>query len=168
MHEYSGVRPLYDDNAANPSAVTRDYVFDVDGGEGRAPLLSVFGGKFTTFRKLAEHALQKLAPFYPQMPGDWTRAAPLPGGDISMNFTLWLDRLRQRLAFLPPDVVLHYARQYGTRIDENARRRHRRCPIWAGISAAGFFSVRPSIYGAPNGRKPQRMCCDGAPSITCT
>ena len=60
VSSFSGVRPLYDDNAANPSAVTRDYVFDV---EGSPPLLSVFGGKITTYRKLAEHALQKLRPY---------------------------------------------------------------------------------------------------------
>jgi glycerol-3-phosphate dehydrogenase len=69
---FSGVRPLSDDNAANPSAVTRDYVFDC---EGEPPLLSVFGGKITTYRKLAEHALQKLKPFFPSMRGDWTARA---------------------------------------------------------------------------------------------
>jgi D-erythritol 1-phosphate dehydrogenase len=116
VHEYSGVRPLYDDNAANPSAVTRDYAFDVEGGEGRAPLLSVFGGKLTTFRKLAEHALQKLAPFYPQMGDDWTRTAPLPGGDMpNADFDAFCAGVRRQFAFLPLDLALHYARQYGTR-----------------------------------------------------
>ena len=116
VHEYSGVRPLYDDNADNPSAVTRDYVFDVDGGEGRAPLLSVFGGKLTTFRRLAEHALQKLAPFYPQMKGDWTRDAPLSGGDMpGADFARFLDGFRARFGFLADDLALLYARQYGTR-----------------------------------------------------
>ncbi len=119
LHEYSGVRPLYDDNAANPSAVTRDYVFDVEGGDGRAPLLSVFGGKLTTFRKLAEHALQKLAPFYPQMKGDWTRGTPLPGGDMPhADFELFAADVAIRYGFLPPDVALHYARQYGTRMHD--------------------------------------------------
>ena len=119
LYEYSGVRPLYDDNAANPSAVTRDYVFDVEGEAGRAPLLSVFGGKLTTFRKLAEHALQKLAPFYPHMKGDWTRNAPLPGGDMpGADFSVFLADLQRRFAFLPPDIALHCARQYGTRATE--------------------------------------------------
>ena len=59
---YAGVRPLYDDASGNASAVTRDYVFDLDAGPDRAPLLSVFGGKITTYRKLAEHALEKLQP----------------------------------------------------------------------------------------------------------
>ena len=57
-----GVRPLYDDASGNASAVTRDYVFDLDAGPDRAPLLSMFGGKITTYRKLAEHALEKLQP----------------------------------------------------------------------------------------------------------
>ena len=116
LHEYSGVRPLYDDNAANPSAVTRDYVFDVDGGDGRAPLLSVFGGKITTFRKLAEHALQKLAPFYPALSGDWTREAPLPGGAMpNADFDGFLRDLRREFAFMPQPLAEHYARLYGTR-----------------------------------------------------
>jgi glycerol-3-phosphate dehydrogenase len=116
LHAFSGVRPLYDDRAANPSAVTRDYVFDVDAGAGQAPLLSVFGGKITTFRKLAEHALQKLAPFYPGMKGAWTRAAPLPGGDLpDADFDAFLADLRARFPFLPPPLARHYARLYGTR-----------------------------------------------------
>ena len=64
VHTFSGVRPLYDDAAENPSAVTRDYVFDIDHVAEAAPLLSVFGGKITTYRKLAEHALTKLAPHF--------------------------------------------------------------------------------------------------------
>ena len=68
VHRFSGVRPLFDDDADNPSAVTRDYIFDVDPGTpeaDRPPLLSVFGGKITTYRKLAEHALDRLRPFFP-------------------------------------------------------------------------------------------------------
>ena len=57
---YSGVRPLFDDGSSNASAVTRDYVFELDAPDGQAPVLSVFGGKITTFRKLAEHALEEL------------------------------------------------------------------------------------------------------------
>ncbi|HEX2529601.1 MAG TPA: glycerol-3-phosphate dehydrogenase [Geminicoccus sp.] len=79
---YSGVRPLYDDASANPSAVTRDYVFDLNVPAGGAPLLSVFGGKITTYRKLAEHAVQKLAPHLAVAEGDWTADEPLPGGDL--------------------------------------------------------------------------------------
>ncbi len=112
VSSFSGVRPLYDDNAANPSAVTRDYVFDV---EGTPPLLSVFGGKITTYRKLAEHALQKLRPYFPQMGRDWTADAPLPGGDMAgADFGAFFADFRSRHAWLPEALALHYARLYGT------------------------------------------------------
>ena len=78
---YAGVRPLYDDAAGDVSAVTRDYAFDLD-SEGGAPLLSVFGGKITTYRKLAEHALAKLQPVLGFERRTWTHAQPLPGGDM--------------------------------------------------------------------------------------
>jgi glycerol-3-phosphate dehydrogenase len=118
QYTYSGVRPLYDDNAANPSAVTRDYVFDTDGGTGGAPLLSVFGGKITTYRKLAEHAMAQLAGIFPRMGGAWTARAPLPGGDIpDSDFSGFLATIRQRHSWLPAPLAQHYARLYGTRID---------------------------------------------------
>ncbi|NJM30749.1 MAG: glycerol-3-phosphate dehydrogenase [Rhizobiales bacterium] len=110
---YSGVRPLYDDNAANPSAVTRDYVFDV---EGTPPLLSVFGGKITTYRKLAEHALEKLKPFFPAMKPGWTANAPLPGGDMpDGDFDSFYRELRQQHSTFPEPTLHHLARLYGTR-----------------------------------------------------
>ena len=71
---YSGVRPLYDDAAANASAVTRDYVLDVDDAGGQAPALSVFGGKITTYRRLAEHAIEKIAAYFPNLEPAWTGA----------------------------------------------------------------------------------------------
>ncbi len=77
---YAGVRPLHDDHAANAAAVTRDYLLDLD-GEG-APILSIFGGKITTHRRLAEHALEKLRDYFPAMGQPWTAAARLPGGDL--------------------------------------------------------------------------------------
>jgi glycerol-3-phosphate dehydrogenase len=116
VHAFSGVRPLYDDKAADPSAVTRDYVFDVDAPEGQAPLLSIYGGKITTYRKLAEHALEKLAPFLPHMGPAWTRDAALPGGDMpGADFDRFLLDLRGRFGFLPAAVLHGYARRYGTR-----------------------------------------------------
>jgi len=118
IDSFSGVRPLFDDKAANPSAVTRDYVFDVEAPAGQAPMLSVFGGKITTYRKLSEHALEKLSPFFPQMSGPWTERAQLPGGDIpDANFSLFLERLSRRRPWLPPDVAHDYARRYGTRVE---------------------------------------------------
>ncbi|NMD07512.1 MAG: glycerol-3-phosphate dehydrogenase [Phyllobacteriaceae bacterium] len=112
LSSFSGVRPLYDDNAANPSAVTRDYVFDV---EGTPPVLSVFGGKITTYRKLAEHALQKLQATFPSMCPNWTSVATLPGGDMGPGgFPTFLTELRRRHNWLPAELSLHYARLYGT------------------------------------------------------
>lgn len=82
VSSWSGVRPLYDDAEGKASAVTRDYVFDVTGGKNGAPvMLSIFGGKITTYRKLAEHALEKLQPFLKQGP-TWTATATLPGGQL--------------------------------------------------------------------------------------
>jgi D-erythritol 1-phosphate dehydrogenase len=116
ISSFSGVRPLSDDNAANPSAVTRDYVFDCD---GEPPLLSVFGGKITTYRKLAEHALQKLKPFFPMMKGDWTAKSALPGGDIAnADFGAFTASLLREFPLVPEDVILHYARLYGSRADK--------------------------------------------------
>jgi len=112
---FSGVRPLFDDGKGNPSAVTRDYVFDLDEAGG-APVLSVFGGKITTYRKLAEHAMQRLAKFFPKMGGDWTARATLPGGEIAnADFDAFLRGLRQDFAWLPESLATHYARLYGAR-----------------------------------------------------
>ena len=113
VHSFSGVRPLYDDNAENPSAVTRDYVFDVT---GEPPMLSVFGGKITTYRKLAEHALDKLKPHLPGMREAWTAEASLPGGDMpDADFDRFLAELRRARPWLPEALAHHYARLYGTR-----------------------------------------------------
>ncbi len=79
---YSGVRPLYDDGSDDPSAVTRDYTLRVDDEQGAAPVLSVFGGKITTYRRLAEHALEKLAPYFPGLKPAWTSGPPLLGSDF--------------------------------------------------------------------------------------
>lgn len=116
VHSFSGVRPLYDDNAENPSAVTRDYIFEVDAADGKAPLLSVFGGKITTFRKLSEHALEKIRPFFPAMKPGWTSKGILPGGDMpKADFEQFLGDLRAKYRWLPADLAKHYARLYGTR-----------------------------------------------------
>jgi D-erythritol 1-phosphate dehydrogenase len=115
VQTFSGVRPLYDDGAGNPSAVTRDYVFDLD-TSGGAPLLNVFGGKITTFRKLSEHALQRLRPTFPDMGKDWTATATLPGGEIEgADVPRFIARLQQEHGWLPEDLMLHYARTYGAR-----------------------------------------------------
>ena len=116
VYSFSGVRPLYDDNADNPSAVTRDYIFELDAPSDGAPLLSVFGGKITTFRKLSEHALEKIQPFFPKMKKGWTAKIPLPGGDLpNADFEQFLSNLHTEFSWLGPSLVKHYARSYGTR-----------------------------------------------------
>jgi len=115
---YSGVRPLLADDAANLSAVTRDYVLECDATGGRAPLLSVFGGKITTYRRLAEEALDLLAPSLTALKGAWTAAAPLPGGDISnADFEGFLAAFCRSAPWLPQALARRYARAYGTRVD---------------------------------------------------
>ena len=80
---YTGVRPLYDDGTNDPSAITRDYTLRVDDASGAAPVLSIYGGKVTTYRRLAEHAMHQLAPYFPGLKGDWTATEPLLGGDFA-------------------------------------------------------------------------------------
>jgi glycerol-3-phosphate dehydrogenase len=114
---YSGVRPLYDDGASKAQEATRDYVLTLEGGEGRAPLLSVFGGKITTYRRLAEAALDKLSPFIPagaQAKRGWTGAAALPGGDFATDgFDALVDSLRAAYPFLAQTHARRLARAYG-------------------------------------------------------
>jgi glycerol-3-phosphate dehydrogenase len=116
---YAGIRPLYDDHAANASAVTRDYVLDLDAPAGGAPLLSVFGGKITTFRKLAEHALEKLAPHFPMAGPAWTAGAVLPGGDLpGGDFDAYVADLAGEHPAIPRPLIRRLARAYGTRAEQ--------------------------------------------------
>jgi len=111
---YSGVRPLLDDDATDPKAVTRDYTLDLD--TNGAPLLSIYGGKITTFRRLAEEALDGIASRLPGGTGAWTSSAALPGGDMPRtDFAAFLKHFLQRHAWLPERLALRYARAYGTR-----------------------------------------------------
>ncbi len=115
---YSGVRPLYDDTDGNPSTVTRDYVFDISGGsDGKPVLLSVFGGKITTYRQLAQHAMQKLAP-YTGRHEDWTASAPLPGADMpGADPAAYLQALQSRYRWLPATLAHRYVYTYGTQTE---------------------------------------------------
>ncbi|KVM49230.1 glycerol-3-phosphate dehydrogenase [Burkholderia ubonensis] len=115
---YSGVRPLLEDeNAANASAVTRDYRLEMDDGAG-APLLSVFGGKITTFRKLAEEAGDLLCRALDRDAAPWTAGAPLPGGDIAnAKFDAFAAQFAARHPWLPAELARRYARAYGTRAE---------------------------------------------------
>ena len=109
---YSGVRPLADDGKQNPSAVTRDYSFVLD-SEDQAPALSIFGGKLTTYRKLAEAALARLAPRFPHMGRPWTDSEPLPGGDFT-SFADLLAGLQRRYPDLPAAWLKPLARRHGS------------------------------------------------------
>jgi glycerol-3-phosphate dehydrogenase len=116
---YSGVRPLFDDGSTNASAVTRDYVFDLDGAPGQAPVLSIFGGKITTFRKLAEHALDELKGYFPALKPSWTEKAKMPGGDMpDADFDRFFAGVKSRWPFLPEPVAYRLSRAYGTRIEQ--------------------------------------------------
>ncbi|MGB6356829.1 MAG: glycerol-3-phosphate dehydrogenase [Steroidobacteraceae bacterium] len=113
---YAGIRPLWDDAASDAAAVTRDYVLDVEAARG-APVLSVFGGKITTYRRLAEHALGKLEPHLGPLGKPWTGKVPLPGGDIpGADVPAFIDEVRRRWPFLDAVQAQRLAHAYGTRI----------------------------------------------------
>ncbi|MBO6637815.1 MAG: glycerol-3-phosphate dehydrogenase [Roseitalea sp.] len=111
---YSGVRPLYDDGAKSATAATRDYVLSLDDASG-APLLNVFGGKITTYRRLAESALARLTHHLPQMRDTWTARAPLPGGDFPIDgFDTLVGQLKTDYPFLDERWARRLIRAYGT------------------------------------------------------
>jgi glycerol-3-phosphate dehydrogenase len=114
---YSGVRPLYDDGASEAKAATRDYVFELD-TPGGAPLLSIYGGKITTYRRLAEEALERLSPYLRSAKAKegWTGKAPLPGGDMDVSAVAALTmELTRKYPFLEPAHANRLAHAYGTR-----------------------------------------------------
>ena len=122
---YSGIRPLYDDGASAAQETTREYVLKLDRPDGQAPLLSVFGGKITTSRKLAEHALEQLAGFFPNSTAPWTHDAHLPGGDIAVSEVhSYIETKKKAYSFLKPANVERLFKAYGTDMDKilgNAR-----------------------------------------------
>ena len=114
---YAGVRPLFDDGHGDPAAVTRDYTFLLDAtAQQTAPLLSIFGGKLTTHRRLAEAALAQLAPWLPQMGAPWTTSRALPGGDFANHaaFVQFQHELATRYPELPPRWLLQASRRHGS------------------------------------------------------
>ena len=116
LDSFAGVRPLFDDGKGNPSAVTRDYVFDLD-ETGGVPLLNVFGGKITTYRELAERGMRKLKGVFPQMGPDWTENAPLPGGEIpNADYAAFAEAMRADYPWMPRELRRHYGRLYGARV----------------------------------------------------
>jgi glycerol-3-phosphate dehydrogenase len=115
LHTYSGVRPLCNDESDNPSAVTRDYTLALSAAQGEAPLLSVFGGKLTTYRKLAESAMAELKPFFSQMGQSWTANSALPGGEGMSTPQALVDDLLSQHQWLAPDIAKRWAVTYGSR-----------------------------------------------------
>ncbi|MGY3176608.1 glycerol-3-phosphate dehydrogenase [Pseudomonas sp. TE12234] len=115
LHSYSGVRPLCNDESDNPSAVTRDYTLALSGSGEEAPLLSVFGGKLTTYRKLAESALAQLAPYFQHIKPSWTANAPLPGGEDMTTPQALSALIRDKFDWVPTDISRRWATSYGSR-----------------------------------------------------
>ncbi|NRH26526.1 glycerol-3-phosphate dehydrogenase [Pseudomonas sp. MS19] len=115
LHSFSGVRPLCDDESDDPSAVTRDYTLSISGNPGEAPLLSVFGGKLTTYRRLAESALELLAPFFPKAGPEWTAKHPLPGAENINDANALGEQLHREHEWLPIAVAQRWAHSYGSR-----------------------------------------------------
>ncbi len=120
LWSYAGVRPLFDDKSASASVVTRDYVFDLDASnDSLAPALSIFGGKITTYRKLAEQAVDKLSVYYPGIKSAWTAGACLPGGDFAAdNVAGFISDRGAKYPWLPDAQLRRMIKAYGTRIDQ--------------------------------------------------
>ncbi len=114
---YSGVRPLYDDGAGKAQAATREYVLKLEGDANGAQMLSVFGGKITTSRKLAEEAMAKLAPLFPSLKPKWTANAKLPGGMAYNEVVDYLVAVKKRYSFLKPQEIERLFYTYGKRME---------------------------------------------------
>jgi glycerol-3-phosphate dehydrogenase len=113
---YSGIRALVDDGASELSKLTRDYLLELDAPPGQPPLLIVYGGKITTYRRLAERAVEQLRHYFPEATGAWTNAARLPGGDIpDLDVRAYEAILTEEYRELPPELLARFVRTYGTR-----------------------------------------------------
>lgn len=115
LYTYSGVRSLCDDESDNPSAITRDYTLALS-QEQDAPLLSVFGGKLTTYRKLAESAMTHLQPFFPTMKKPWTEKALLPGAENLVSVELLIQQILQAVQDVSIQLASRWAHAYGSRV----------------------------------------------------
>lgn len=113
--KFSGVRPLYDDDTESASKVTRDYHLALKNDDDTPPILSIFGGKITTYRCLAEEALEKLSPFFPNMGRPWTLRGFLPGGNLpGGNMDAFLEGLAKRYPRLDPTLIKKITRRHGS------------------------------------------------------
>jgi glycerol-3-phosphate dehydrogenase len=114
---FAGVRSLYDDGARKPQDIGRDYTLILDERFGEAPVLTVYGGKITTYRRLAEDALRRLSHFFPRS-RPWTAPSPLPGGDFVYDgIETLVERTRRTWRFLAEDHARRLVRAYGTRVE---------------------------------------------------
>ncbi|MDH5912567.1 glycerol-3-phosphate dehydrogenase [Vibrio splendidus] len=111
---YSGVRPLCDDESDSPQAITRDYTLELDAELDQAPLLSIFGGKLTTYRKLGEAALKKLEPHLTNMGAPWTANDTLPGGNFSCSREQLAKMIHTKYPWASEALLLRYVTQFGT------------------------------------------------------
>ncbi|MFA0047011.1 glycerol-3-phosphate dehydrogenase [Vibrio sp. 10N.261.51.F11] len=111
---YSGVRPLCDDESDSPQAITRDYTLELDAEMDQAPLLSIFGGKLTTYRKLGEAALNKLEPYLKHMGAPWTANDTLPGGNFSCSREQLAAMMHTKYPWASEALLLRYVTQFGT------------------------------------------------------
>ncbi|NKM20314.1 glycerol-3-phosphate dehydrogenase [Rhizobium laguerreae] len=115
---YSAVRPLYDDGASKAQEATRDYVLKLEGEGDAAPLLNVFGGKLTTYRRLSEHALEKIGAAIGAKGAPWTAKSHLPGGDFPVRgYEAQVDKLKRRYSFLADRHARRLVRRYGTKAE---------------------------------------------------
>jgi len=112
---YSGVRPLLDDESINAQAVTRDYTLELEDIDGLAPILSIFGGKITTYRKLAEAAVDRISPYFNHIGDPWTAENPLPGGKFSC-IKILTEEVKKEFPWLAEKLRTRLIRSYGTRI----------------------------------------------------
>lgn len=114
VSSYAGVRPLCDDESADPSAMTRDYTLELEDNDNEMPLLSIYGGKITTYRKLAEAAMVKLAPYFPKLGPSWTATNPLPGATAATQSLQDVSDIIQEVhPWLPENLIKRYSRSYG-------------------------------------------------------
>jgi glycerol-3-phosphate dehydrogenase len=122
IYSYSGIRPLFDDGKSDAKAATRDYVLKLDTGDEEPPLLSIYGGKITTYRKLAESVLGRLENFLPEMEDPWTEGADLPGGDFAPDgFQQEVEKLCSNCPIISQEHATRLVRTYGTCAHEMCR-----------------------------------------------
>ena len=109
--DYAGIRPLYDDNSTSAQKITRDYVFELD--TIKAPILSIFGGKITTYRKLSESAMEKIGECFGFTPKSWTGTLPLVGGDID-DINVFKKQIHKQYKWLDKTIIDRFIKHYGT------------------------------------------------------